>query len=180
MDDNRLTIDAPVYLIGRMYSCWRCGAKMPVVAMLAPKVEGTAREICILSEITELPEAVLAYIQGRVPTSNLKFSKTIGQKYFASTCPQCGVLSGDFHFHSEPGAPFFPTDRREAASLYMTQLPVPGRIHARATGKVTVIKSLRHITSIITYNALKRRTGFPLVYSYRHFDVSGTFEGDKQ
>jgi len=106
---------------------------MPVIAILAPKVEGNAGEICILSEITELPDAVLAYIQGRVPTFKLKFSKTVGQKYFASTCPKCGVLSGDFHLHSEPGAPFFPTDKREAASLYMTQIPVLGRIHARAS-----------------------------------------------
>ena len=86
MDEDRLTIDPPVYLIGKMYACWRCGAKMPVVAILAPQVEGTEGEICILSEITELPEAILAYIQGRVPTFKLQFSKTIGQKYFASTC----------------------------------------------------------------------------------------------
>jgi hypothetical protein len=133
MDEDRLTIDPPLYLIGKMYACWRCGAKMPVVAILAPQVEGTEGESCILSGITELPEAILAYIQGRVPTFTLKFSKTIGQKYFASTCPKCGVLSGDFHLHSEPGAPFFPTDEHEAASLYMTELPVPGRIHARAS-----------------------------------------------
>src|SRR5262245_23014285 len=62
MDVDRLTIDPPLYLIGKMYACWRCGAKMPVVAILAPKVEGTAGEICRLSGITELPEAILAYI----------------------------------------------------------------------------------------------------------------------
>jgi hypothetical protein len=133
MDEGRLTIEPPVYLIGKMYSCWRCGAKMPVVTILAPKIEGAAGEICILSEITELPEAVLAFIQGRVPTFKQKFSKTIGQNYFASTCPKCGVLSGDFHLHSEPGAPFFPTDKHEAASLYMTELPVIGRIQIRAS-----------------------------------------------
>jgi hypothetical protein len=133
MDKDRITIEPPVYLIGKMYSCWRCGAKMPVIAILAPKVEDTAGAICVLSEIMELPEAVLAYIQGRVPTFKLKFSKTIGQKYFASTCPQCGVLSGDFHLHSEPGAPFFPTDAKEAAALYMTELPVSSPIYARAS-----------------------------------------------
>jgi hypothetical protein len=133
MDKDRLTIEPPLYLIRKMYSCWRCGTKMPVVTILAPKVEGTAGEICILSGITELPDAVLAYIQGRVPTFKLKFSKTVGQKYFASTCPKCGVLSGDYHLHSEPGAPFFPTDKREAASLYMTQIPVTGRIYGRAS-----------------------------------------------
>src|SRR5262249_22968778 len=35
---DRLTIDPPLYLIGKMYACWRCGAKMPVVAILAPQV----------------------------------------------------------------------------------------------------------------------------------------------
>ena len=132
MDEDKLAIDPPVYLIGKIYFCWRCETKMPVVTILAPKVEGIEGEACILSEITELPEAVLAYIQGRIPSFKLKFSKTIGQKYFASTCPRCGVLSGDFHLHSEPGAPFFPTDKREAASLYMTEIPLPGRIHVRA------------------------------------------------
>jgi hypothetical protein len=106
---------------------------MPVVAVLAPKVEGTAGETCILSEITELPEVVLAYIQGRIPTFKLMLSKTIGQKYFASACPKCGVLSGNLHLHSEPGAPLFPNDEHEAASLYMTEIPLPVRIHARAS-----------------------------------------------
>jgi hypothetical protein len=81
---------------------------MPVVAILAPRVAGTEGEVCILSEITELPEAILAYIQRRVPTFKLTFSKTIEQKYFANTCPKCAMLSGDFHLHEEPGAPFFP------------------------------------------------------------------------
>jgi len=106
---------------------------MPVITILAPKVEGADGESCMLSEITELPEAILSYIQGRVPTFKLKFSKTIGKKYFAGTCPKCGVLSGDFHLHSEPGAPFFPTTKRDAASPYMSELPIPGRTHARAS-----------------------------------------------
>ena len=106
---------------------------MPVVAILAPTVAGTEGEICVLSDITELPEGVLAYIQGRVPTFRLKFSKTVGQKYYANTCPKCGVLSGDFHLHDEPGAPFFPTDELETGSLYMTEIPVPGPIRAHAS-----------------------------------------------
>ena len=138
MDADRLTIDPPLYLIGKMYSCWRCGAKMPVVAILAPQVEGAEGEICILSEITELPEAILTYIQRRVPTFKLTFSKTIEQKYFANTCPKCGMLTGDFYLHDEPGAPFLPTDEHEAATLYMTELSLPGRIHARASFSVGV------------------------------------------
>ena len=136
MNEDMLIIDPPVYLIGMMYPCWRCGVKMPVVALLAPKVEESEGAICVLSGITELPEPLLSYIQGRVPTFKLKYSKTVGQKYFASTCPKCGVLSGNFHLHSEPGAPFFPTDEHEARSLYMTELPVSGQIHIQALAGV--------------------------------------------
>jgi hypothetical protein len=69
---------------------------MPVVAILAPKVVGTEGEICVLSDITQLPEAILAHIQSRVPTFILTYSKTVEQKYFANTCPKCGMLTGDF------------------------------------------------------------------------------------
>lgn len=121
MDKDKRIIEPPIYLIGKMYSCWRCEARMPVVSVLAPVVRETEGEICILSEIIDLPEPVVAYIQRRVPTFKLKFSNTIGFKYFANTCPKCGVLSGNFHLHCEPGAPFFPTDEREAEFLYMTK-----------------------------------------------------------
>jgi len=122
---------------------------MPVVAILAPQVEGAEGEICILSEITELPEAILTYIQRRVPTFKLTFSKTIEQKYFANTCPKCGMLTGDFYLHDEPGAPFLPTDEHEAASLYMTELPLPDRIHAQASMSIgcgdLILKNARRI-----------------------------------
>jgi hypothetical protein len=104
-----------------------------VVAILAPNVAGTEGEIRILSEITGLPEDLLVCIQRRVPTFKLTYSKTIERKYFANTCPGCGMLSGDFYLHEEPGAPFCPLDAHEAASLYMTELPVAGRIHVRAS-----------------------------------------------
>jgi len=60
---------------------------------------------------------VLGYIQRRVPTFKLKYSKTAGSKYYANTCPGCGVISGDFYLHSEPGAPFFPTDKLYRGAL---------------------------------------------------------------
>lgn len=41
---------------------------MSAVALLAPHVEGTDNEICVLSNIQELPDDVLSYIRKRVPT----------------------------------------------------------------------------------------------------------------
>jgi len=105
---------------------------MPAVAILAPNVEDTDNEVCILSDIVGLPEEVLNYIQKRVPTFKFKYSKTVGSEYFANTCPSCGSLSGDFFLHSEPGAPFFPTDEQEASFLYRTEIPIVGPVHVRA------------------------------------------------
>jgi len=123
MEDDSLKIHPPLYLVGMKVHCWKCQTRMPVVAILAPNVDDTDGEVCILSDIVGLPVDILGYIQKRVPTFKLKFSKTVGSKYYANTCPSCGVISGDFFLHSEPGAPFFPIDEGEAALLFRTEIP---------------------------------------------------------
>ncbi len=105
---------------------------MPAVAILAPNIEGTDDQVCILSNIVDLPEKVLNYVQKRVPTFQFRYSKTVRGKYFANTCPNCGSLSGDFFLHSEPGAPFFPTDEQEASLLYLTEIPIQGSVTFQA------------------------------------------------
>lgn len=128
MDDDFLTISPPIYMVGMKIGCWKCGEKMPVVALLAPAVEGAEQEVCVLSDIVALPEDVLGYIQKRVPTFQFRYSKTVQGKYYANTCPRCGMLSGDFFLHSEPGAPFFPTSEEEAGLLYLTEIPIQGPV----------------------------------------------------
>ena len=123
-EGNSLKIFPPLYLAGMKIDCWKCHSRMPVVAIVAPNIENTDNEICILSDIVSLPEVIIGYIQMRVPTFKLKYSKTVGSQYFANTCPSCGSLSGDFYLHSEPGAPFFPTDEDEASQLYLTEIPI--------------------------------------------------------
>jgi hypothetical protein len=94
MDEDRLTIDPPLYLIGKMYSCWRCGAKMPVVAILAPKVEGTEGEICILSGITELPRVAGKSVRKYTLSSNPFQCNRVQGNYakFSTRC--CGIPWG--------------------------------------------------------------------------------------
>ena len=133
MDSNGLIIQSPLYLIGMVVHCWKCQSKMPAVAILAPQVEDTEEQVCILTEIERMPDEIVKYIQSRVPTYKLKYSKTVGQKYFANTCPKCGMLSGDFYLHSEPGASFFPMDKEEAAQLYMIKIPITGAVNIGAS-----------------------------------------------
>ena len=128
MEEDSLKIFPPLYLVGMKIDCWKCHSRMPAVAILAPNIEGTDNEICILSDIVGLPEVIIGYIQKRVPTFKLKYSKTVGSQYFANTCPSCGSLSGDFYLHSEPGAPFFPIDEDEASQLYLTEIPIEGPV----------------------------------------------------
>ena len=87
------------------------------------EITDAENEWCLLSGIESLPDDILNYVTRRVPTFKLKYSKTVQGSYFANTCPSCGMLSGDFHLHSEPGAPFFPTSPEEAAELYITEVP---------------------------------------------------------
>lgn len=132
MHDDSIRIDPPLYLARTMVSCWRCGAKMPALALIAPNVAEADGEICILSEIEELPKAVLQFVGTRFPSFALRYSKTAGSQYYANTCPKCGVISGDFYLHSEPGAPFFPTTEEEAKQLTLEAIPLacPITIHA--------------------------------------------------
>ena len=62
----------------------------------------------------------------------LRYSKTARSGYYANSCPRCGVISGDFYLHSEPGAPFFPTTKREADQLTVEPVPLAGSITVRA------------------------------------------------
>jgi hypothetical protein len=132
MHDDSIRIDPPLYLAHTMISCWRCGAKMPALALIAPNVAEADGEICILSEIEELPKAVLQFVGTRFPSFALRYSKTAGSRYYANTCPKCGVISGDFYLHSEPGAPFFPTTEDEAKELTLEAIPLASSIRVRA------------------------------------------------
>jgi hypothetical protein len=132
MDDDSIRIDPPLYLSHTKISCWRCGAKMPALALVAPNVAEADGEICILSEIEELPKAVLHFVRNRFPSFTLRYSKTAGSPYYANTCLRCGVISGDFYLHSEPGAPFFPTTKAEAEQLTLEPVPLAGPITVRA------------------------------------------------
>ena len=79
MNDPHVNIDPPLYLVRRQEYCWRCNAEMPVVVLLAPNVQGMRVEACVLSNITDLPQAVLRYVQRRFPT----FKPTSVKRYTA-------------------------------------------------------------------------------------------------
>ena len=133
MGDNKLKINPPLYLVGKKIFCWNCENKMPAIALLAPNVDEAEGEICILSDIQELPKDVYFFIKNRVPSFRMKYSKMAGHKYLGNTCPKCGLLSGEFFLHAEPGGPFFPEDENDAKSLYIREIPLTDSITVTAS-----------------------------------------------
>ena len=127
-----IQIKPPLYLVSGPTECWRCGAGMRVVALLAPNIRGETVGPAILSNITDLPASVLSYIQKHFPTFQLRYSQTVKSRYYANTCPKCGVIYGDFYLHNEPDAPFFPTEAEEAQCLEIETVPLSGTISVRA------------------------------------------------
>jgi len=133
MRDNKLKINPPLYLVGKKIFCWSCEEKMPAIALLASNVDAAEDEICILSDIQELPKDVYLFVKNRVPSFKMKYSKMAGHKYLGNTCPKCGFLSGEFFLHAEPGSPFFPMDDNDAKSLYIREIPLTGSITVAAS-----------------------------------------------
>jgi hypothetical protein len=111
-------------MVGKKTVCWRCEAIMSVIALLAPKIDDTEEQVGVLSRIENAPMGILKFIQNKVPTFKLRESKMAGHKYYANTCPKCGVIYGDFFLHGEPGAPFFPIDEEDAKNLYIKEIPL--------------------------------------------------------
>lgn len=138
-------------MAGKKISCWKCGEKMSVIALVAPKTDHPefGAEICILSSIKELPKDLLKFIRSRAPDFQMKFSNAVGDSYFANTCPKCKSLSGDFFLHSKPGGPFFPISEEEARTLYMVEVPISepveieGAFHVGSSGELILKNALR-------------------------------------
>lgn len=106
---------------------------MPVVAIVAPNIEGEGEGVGVLTDISALPREILSFVQERVPTFKLKYSKMVERKYYGNVCPKCHTLSGDFLLHSEPEAPFFPMDEEQASRLYLTEIPVQEPVSIQAS-----------------------------------------------
>jgi len=79
----------------------------------------------LLTNITEMPEAVYEHISATHPRYRKHFSRTVQHTYYANLC-ECGANFGDFYLHSEPGGAFWPTEVEQATRMSITKLPFEG------------------------------------------------------
>ncbi|MDP2210298.1 MAG: hypothetical protein Q8J63_01005 [Candidatus Aquicultor sp.] len=141
LEDGLLHISPPLFLVCGDIHCWKCGEKMPAIALMSPsvvkivdEVEGEVEiKVGMLSQITFLPENVLSYIQERFPSFQMRYSKTTDSSYYANTCPNCDMINGDFFLHCEPDSPFCPMDQEEAEALTIQEIPLENSIAVGAS-----------------------------------------------
>ena len=79
----------------------------------------------ILSNIEQIPEAILSHILATRPAFEKRTPRTAGNAYCMNIC-SCGVHFGDFYLHSEPGGAFFPDTEEEASGIFVEELPFTG------------------------------------------------------
>jgi ssDNA-binding Zn-finger/Zn-ribbon topoisomerase 1 len=90
------------YVIG-IQERWSCGATIPVFKWGAPM------------HLTYRP------LSSRPRTIKYRYSKTIGSKYWANTCPNCNRTQGDFPLRTRSGAAFGPTYDEKSILLRRAQ-----------------------------------------------------------
>lgn len=75
-----------------IYECWKCNKDIIVFTWPSKNETWTG------SKPVGIP----------IPSTIKKtLSKTVGDEYWANTCPYCSSLQGDFYLYGEPDGPFF-------------------------------------------------------------------------
>src|SRR5260370_10599388 len=84
--ENKLKVTSPLYLLRSTSDCWKCGANQDVIALatrrvIEPDVDvedglGDENEPVILSNIEQIPEAILRHILATHPGFENRTSRT--------------------------------------------------------------------------------------------------------
>lgn len=109
-------------LVQSFTSCWKCGQRTEVFALMLPPQHGVidrttgSRGVTVREYIGESPEALTytqkisdeaaLYLTSAAPAFRKDFSKTTESIYWANHCAGCDALIGDFGQHYEPGGAF--------------------------------------------------------------------------
>ena len=128
-----MRVNPPLYIASTRIHCWKCGAEMPAMTLVAPDVPDGFGDVCVLYNIRSLPAVVADFIHRHFPHFKLRYSKTTQSGYFANTCPKYQMLSGDFHLHGEPGATFCPETTEDARRLWLKEIPLPSSVEIDAS-----------------------------------------------
>ncbi|MEQ6359502.1 competence protein CoiA family protein [Thermoanaerobacter thermohydrosulfuricus] len=64
-------------------------------------------------------------------TIQYRYSKTVGHKYWANTCPYCGAIQGDFYLYGEIESPFLGCDLIDESSFNYKMNMLRIAVHAK-------------------------------------------------
>ena len=122
---NKVKALPPIYIIESTTSCWKCNNLITIITLASQGFTDDSGpitdELLIYNQIQEMPTQIQHLISRRYPTYFKDYSKTTHSKHFMNHCT-CGAKQGDFHLHSEPGAPFFPTEPEDCKGTTVIEL----------------------------------------------------------
>ncbi len=127
------TFGSPLYLLWAKFQCWDCSAKTQTVALAASSVNGHDAELCLLSDVSALPEGLLRYIRMLTPYYQRRFSEMHGERVYTNICPKCNAALADFYLRYSPGCPYSPRSAREARKLTLERIPFEGEFQIEAS-----------------------------------------------
>jgi hypothetical protein len=150
IDDNRAAIPDPVNVRSRRYciartlgSCFRCGGKTSVVALVLPPshetlslVDGerdgpdvecwdTAASAAFLFYIEYLPEEVRQRVQAVARAYRRTPSAVTQGSYWANCCEHCDAPLEDHELFCEPEGAFMPASAAGAAAIALMRIEEP-------------------------------------------------------
>lgn len=107
-----------VYYRYGICKCWKC--KREIVVFTWPK-DGMHDQSA--PKVKPIPRTV-----------QYRFSKTVGDKYWANTCPYCQSIQGDFFLHAEPDGAFFGINCEEDSPTAFDRDMLKIAVHAEEIG----------------------------------------------
>ena len=141
-DARIVRVPPPIYLMRATIPCWKCGDQTPVVGLAATTVEqdgevyGSPKarppQVVTLKNISDMPYDLLQVVRAHQRQYVKRESRTAGLTYYQNECHACDANIGDFYLFSEPGGPFFPMSREEAARVEVFDLPIVGTLELEA------------------------------------------------
>lgn len=139
---SKLRLFPPIYLLFSHEPCYRCNAVAPVVAIACKKFaedgvedepEADDEEPILISDMAEMPAALLEAIRALHPHYEKRYSRTADCEYFMNICPHCKAHFGDFFLFSEPDGAFFPMEEPAFAAIKIQRLPITASVEVEAS-----------------------------------------------
>lgn len=128
--DGSFILHDEIYIVETSRQCWKCGKETPIICFASKNhIESeTGKRIHtwkLTSVFSRMPSELLALVKTRY-NFKLKYSNTVGEKYYANCCSSCDSLQGNnFLFNEVHESPLYVNSPERAKKLIFHKCQLP-------------------------------------------------------